>query len=52
MKNEKGIIHKFKIWNGNTKNIDKLKAKLTRSGYTEEQITDFEAQSNSQENGE
>ena len=46
MKNEKAIIHKFKIWNGNTKNIDKLKNKLTRSGYTEEQITGFETQAN------
>jgi len=46
MRNEKSILHKFKIWKDNTKNIDKLKTKLTRSGYTEEQITNFETQAN------
>jgi hypothetical protein len=46
MKNEKGIVEKFKTWSGNTKNIDKLKAKLTKFGYTEEEITGFETQAN------
>ena len=46
MRNEKGIVDKFKTWSGNTKNIEKLKQKLTRSGYTEEQITGFETQAN------
>jgi len=48
MRNEKSILHKFKIWKDNTKNIDKLKTKLARSGYTEEQITNFETQANSE----
>ena len=46
MRNEKAIVHKFKMWRDNTKNIDKLKERLTRSGYSEEQITGFETQAN------
>lgn len=46
MRNERAIIGKFKMWNGKSKNIEKLKARLTRHGYTEEQITDFETRAN------
>ena len=49
MRNEKSILHKFKIWNGNTRKIEQLKARLTRSGYTEEQITNFETQASGEQ---
>lgn len=46
MKKEKAIVHKFKISNGKTNKIEKLKNRLSKLGFTEEEITAFENQAN------
>lgn len=46
MRKEKAIVHKFKIWSDKTNKIEKLKNRLSKLGFTEEEITDFENKAN------